>query len=223
MLAVSFLVLSISCLLLLVSLLRLPERNFLRLLIIPLVVGWGWGAYRLLVPFFVSRRFEADFAQGRSGEEAVSQLLSGLPSGFHVFHDLHFGKGGNIDFVVTGPCGIVAVEVKNYRIQAEARGGRLLLAGREVRGRQVQQALNSALLLKDFLESKVTDKVYVSGVLAFVSELVLQGKYERVGSVLVVKSSELPGVLQDFHGSIKMEKKESIDRVLALIARKQII
>jgi hypothetical protein len=49
--------------------------------------------------------------KGRLGEKLVTELLAGLPDEYYLVNDVGLGAG-NIDHVVTGPCGIVVIETK---------------------------------------------------------------------------------------------------------------
>jgi hypothetical protein len=215
--------LSVVCALLIFGLTQLEAGSVYKLLIVPVALGWLGGGYYLLLPLLTSRKFEANFALGRGGEQQVADQLAQLPAGYSAFWDVHFGQGGNIDFIVTGPCGVVAVEAKNYRVEAEARAGKLYLGGREVRGKESYQAFRSAMTLKDFLESKVTGKIYVTALLVFNSPLVLPGNCEQLGSVFVTATPFLNEVLANLPAYAKMKELEKINRVLTLISRRKIL
>lgn len=219
----SVVLLTLVCLVGAAVLLSLPESPLFRMLLILVFIGWLVGLLYLLPPLFVSRKYEANFIQGKNGEDEVADTLSQLPQGFSVFHDVHFGKGGNIDFVVTGSCGVVAVEVKNYRVGAEVKEGKLFLAGKETRAKEAHQAFRSAMAIKEFLENKVTGKVYVTAMLVFTSELKLAGLAQQVGNVSVTSAQNLNHALASLKGFVKLEELEKINRVLALIARRQIL
>jgi hypothetical protein len=89
-----------------------------------LLLGWrGWlliaielGAIAAMV--VANRRFEPRFdrwLRGAQGEELVGEILDGLRTdGWHVTHDVSFGRG-NIDHVLVGPAGIFAIETKSHR------------------------------------------------------------------------------------------------------------
>jgi Nuclease-related domain len=59
------------------------------------------------------RRDYSHWAQGAEGEEVVGGILEGLAAeGWHVIHDVSFGRG-NIDHIVVGPGGIYTIETKS--------------------------------------------------------------------------------------------------------------
>jgi hypothetical protein len=65
----------------------------------------------------VSPQVDRDYGRwlrGAEGEEAVGGILESLTAdGWHVIHDVSFGRG-NIDHVVVGPGGVFAVETKSH-------------------------------------------------------------------------------------------------------------
>jgi hypothetical protein len=66
--------------------------------------------------------------RGAEGEEAVGAVLESLTAdGWHVIHDVSFGRG-NIDHVVVGPGGVFAVETKSHagRISLERLDPKML-------------------------------------------------------------------------------------------------
>jgi hypothetical protein len=73
---------------------------------------------------FLGGSFKRDYsnwAQGAEGEEVVGGILEGLGAeGWHVIHDVSFGRG-NIDHIVVGPGGI-------YTIETKSRAGKVWLA-----------------------------------------------------------------------------------------------
>ena len=64
--------------------------------------------------------------RGAHGERAVANLLSGLPAGCRVLHDLSIpGSAANIDHVVVATTGIFVIDTKNYRCTLTAGDGTL--------------------------------------------------------------------------------------------------
>lgn len=56
-----------------------------------------------------------NYLQGRKGEYGTYFELLNLPDAYLVFQDVKFPKKySNIDFVVVGPAGIFAIEVKSH-------------------------------------------------------------------------------------------------------------
>lgn len=63
-----------------------------------------------------AERMAAAWERGAEGERRVAETLSALPHTFAIFHDLRLPapSKANVDHVVVGPNGIVAIDTKNY-------------------------------------------------------------------------------------------------------------
>ena len=73
-------------------------------------------------------------AKGILGENAVTELLQGLPDDYFLINDVVLpGHPGNIDHVVVGPCGIVVIETKNFSGAVESHGNAWFVNGRRFR------------------------------------------------------------------------------------------
>ncbi|MGN6201270.1 MAG: nuclease-related domain-containing protein [Solirubrobacterales bacterium] len=98
---------------------------------------------------FLGGSFKRDYgnwAQGAEGEEVVGGILETLAAdGWHVIHDVSFGRG-NIDHIVVGPGGI-------YSIETKSRAGKVWLAHLE------PKMLNQAYAEKKTLETITGMKV----------------------------------------------------------------
>ncbi|MGE5392510.1 MAG: nuclease-related domain-containing protein [Candidatus Saccharibacteria bacterium] len=138
-----------------------------------------------LLAFFVSR--------GLTGETVIREELLKLPDSFAVFEDLTFPHArGNIDFAVTGPSGVFAIEVKSHRGRVEHHKGRLYVNGYSKRF--LEQTLSERQALKDYLDSQgvVLDPVPV---LVFSSKASLKFGFEKVGGVYVFGREYLTDLL----------------------------
>jgi len=93
---------------------------------------------------FFGRSFKRDYdswAQGAEGEEVVGRILEGLAAkGWHVIHDVSFGRG-NIDHIVVGPGGI-------YTIETKSRAGKIWL-----------EHLDPKMLGQAYAEKKTLEKI----------------------------------------------------------------
>jgi Nuclease-related domain len=90
--------------------------------------------------------------RGILGEEAVADVLAGLPSSYWVLHGVSTGHG-DVDHVVIGPTGVFALETKAWQGKFYRRRGQLYCNGkpaehvlRQARGAagQVRQLLLEA-------------------------------------------------------------------------------
>lgn len=101
------------------------------------------------------------FEQGREGEErVVNTLMNALPNGWYIFRNFVLPtENEDIDVVLVGPAGIVAMEVKNYTGEVKFERGRCYVRTahgnfyRQRRGAS-GQVRNSAVKLNSFLKEK---------------------------------------------------------------------
>jgi Nuclease-related domain len=100
------------------------------------------GAGRVLDPERLRR--------GILGEEAVAEVLAGLPSSYWVLHSVPTGHG-DVDHVVIGPTGVFALETKAWEGTFYRSRGRLFCNGRPAehvlrQARAAAAQLNQVLL-----------------------------------------------------------------------------
>ena len=69
--------------------------------------------YQCIHDVFLLEAAAGQYYGGAVGERGVGQVLSCLPSGFHVFNGIRF-PSGDVDHVVVGPTGVFSIETKNY-------------------------------------------------------------------------------------------------------------
>ncbi|MEW6638161.1 MAG: nuclease-related domain-containing protein [Actinomycetota bacterium] len=90
-------------------------------------------------------------------EREVGAALDGLAEcGYYLFHDLALPGGGNVDHVALGPQGFFAVETKSHAGRVAARGGMLLLNGRQSKGDFIAQAWRGCYRLREIVGSEVS-------------------------------------------------------------------
>jgi Nuclease-related domain len=111
-----------------------------------------------VTPFLAGRFLRID--QGRYGERVILKILKSLPDEYTVFHSVQLpGRRSDIDFVVVGPTGIFAIEVKSHRNRRYFNLSKFL-----------QQAYGSGIKLKHYLEQHTHQKIWVNTLLVFSSE-----------------------------------------------------
>jgi len=78
-----------------------------------------WITLLICVSFVACAKFSYkkvnNFLDGDDGEYDVEKVLKNLPDEFQVIPDVKKTRGDNIDFVVVGPTGVFAIEVKHFR------------------------------------------------------------------------------------------------------------
>jgi hypothetical protein len=112
-----------------------------------------------------------DADKGARGEEKISSLLSELPDGFEVFHDVQFG-GFNIDHIVASPAGIFLVETKSHGGKVSAQGDELFLNGRKPEKNFINQTWSQTYSLQNYLKEMMDIDVKITPILCFSSAFV---------------------------------------------------
>ena len=108
------------------------------------------------------------YFRGWTGELSIQQELRKLPDTYSVFPDIKLNKNtGNIDFVVVGPTGVFALEVKSHSGNINYRDGELVNNGRPFEKDFLRQAKGAALQIHDFLQDRLRAEIFVKPVLVF--------------------------------------------------------
>ncbi len=99
---------------------------------------------------------------GRKGETKVRYILSKLPNNYVVFINAKVLPPYNIDFIVLGPTGLFAIEVKSHNGQISFDGSRLLKNGKPFKEKDpLAQAMSEALALREKVCAKFCYPVLV--------------------------------------------------------------
>ena|SRR3989338_6449396 len=128
--------------------------------------------------------------KGRIGEWEIGKLLSKLPDSYYIFQDVVLGKG-NIDFVVVGPSGVYAIEVKSHSGKIDFDGYKLTQNGRPFDRNFLGQAKYEAMDLKRFLEANLNRQVFVKAVLVFSGRAYMSFGFNPIDNVFVVNKDSL--------------------------------
>jgi hypothetical protein len=112
----------------------------------------------LLMPLliWVVGRFDITlkkFGAGIGAETTVKSELSKLNDDYTVYHNMPVHSRGDVDFVVVGPTGVIAIEVKGHKFPTHAQVQRFVL-----------QAQRSASDLSRLLQAGLGQKVWVDAV-----------------------------------------------------------
>jgi hypothetical protein len=146
------------------------------------------------------REYEA-WAQGAEGEEVVGKILEELAEdGWHVIHDVSFGRG-NIDHVVVGPGGIFTVETKS-------RAGRLSL-----------DWLDPKMFAQAYAEKKTLETVTgmdIQALLVFSQAYLVEPMPAKRRGVTILPARMLAGYFSRRRPVMSVEQAEEIHRLLAL-------
>jgi hypothetical protein len=147
------------------------------------------------------RRDHGAWTQGAEGEEVVGKILEELAGdGWHVLHDVSFGRG-NIDHVVVGPGGIFTVETKS-------RGGRLSL-----------EWLDPKMLAQAYAEKKTLETITgmeIQALLVFSRAYLIEPMPAKRRGVTILPARMLAGYFSRRRPTMSMEQAREIHRRLAL-------
>lgn len=125
----------------------------------------------LLVTDSLMRKEESlmyKFRSGIVGEKFIGDELKKLDASYTVFQDIHVpGKKENIDFVVVGPTGIHAIEVKNHHGTVGFNGDELTLNQKSFEKDFLRQTMREATSLHDYLISSEISNAFVIPIIVF--------------------------------------------------------
>lgn len=108
------------------------------------------------------------FRSGLIGEKVISDELRSLDANYTVFQDVHIpGKKENIDFVVVGPTGIHAIEVKNHHGRVEFNGNDLTINKKLFEKDFLFQSMREATSIHDYLVKNGVTNAFVIPILVF--------------------------------------------------------
>lgn len=108
------------------------------------------------------------FRSGIVGEKLIGDELKKLDENYTVFQDVHvLGKKENIDFVVVGPTGVHAIEVKNHHGTVGFNGDELTLNGKSFEKDFLRQTMREATSLHDYLISSGFSNAFVIPIICF--------------------------------------------------------
>lgn len=108
------------------------------------------------------------FRSGIIGEKLIGDELKKLDANYTVFQDVHIpDKKENIDFVVVGPTGIFAIEVKNHHGKVGFNGNELTLNDKSFEKDFLRQTMREATSLHDYLVSSGVTSAFVTPIIVF--------------------------------------------------------
>lgn len=161
-----------------------------------------------------------NFIDGRKGESSVYFELKRLSDEYSVFQDIHFsGQAHNIDFVVLGPTGLFAVEVKSHK------GGEVNFNGQELtwNGAPFQekdflkQAKSEALALNKYLKEKIQKDIFVQPVIVFANFVKLHFGKKPVGGVYVIQKEWLNNLITENPQKLSVDNLIKISEALGTL------
>lgn len=147
---------------------RLSIASFSLLVVLAITVVFG---PLLLITDSLMRKQESlmyKFRSGIIGEKIIGDELKKLDANYTVFQDVHVpGKKENIDYVVVGPTGIHAIEVKNHHGAVGFNGDELTLNQKSFEKDFLRQAMREATSLHDYLITSGISNAFVTPIIVF--------------------------------------------------------
>lgn len=146
------------------------------------------------------------YKYGLQGEVSIGQILANLPDSYNVISSVVLpGKKSNIDFVVIGPSGVYAIEVKSHRGRITYDGQQLLRNGHTFEHNFLWQVKSEARELQAYLRN-IKQSVYaVDPILVFSNKYTpVRFGIKPVDSVHVIGAGWLLDTIQGNAANIRL-------------------
>ncbi len=162
--------------------------------------------------------------RGIEGEAVVVELLQRLPDDYFLVNDVPLrGLRGNVDHVLIGPCGVVAIETKRYAGVIACERNRWSANGRRIRN-LTRQVNAGALAVKRALAAACPDirasaASSIDGVVVFTDPL-CRLEIDRPGTT-VVRLSELLSVIQEKGKRRRLPPDDAASLALGLVRQSE--
>ncbi|MDB4940312.1 MAG: hypothetical protein JWO40_737 [Candidatus Doudnabacteria bacterium] len=159
---------------------------FLYLMMIILIVIF----YKLSKIFLIKSDL---YAFGIVGEQAIGRELKKLSDDYIVLHNLKIEGVGDIDYVVIGPNGVFAVEVKSHRGRFSYKDPRI--------NRFVRQTNYEAQQLRRYIQKRLGLNIWVFGILALSRGKLLNGPRESE-SIFITEKRDLLTFIESYNKNL---------------------
>ena len=159
------------------------------------------------------------FNRGWRGEEVILDILKTLSDNYTIFCDANLYNKGNIDFIVLGPCGLLAVEVKSHSGRITFENGKLLRYGHPFKEKDfVIQAKNEALDLNCYLKEKIPKDIFIKPVIVFSNKhAFVRFGLNPINNIFVIQKEYLIKLIESLSEVISREKATEIEQELSLL------
>lgn len=189
-------------------------NNWMSLLI--LIVFWGVG---ILLTVFANKKKNKviNYFKGRKAEYNIFYELLKLPSNYHLLQSLKIYEKSNIDFVVVGPTGIFAIEVKSQGGVIGFDGGQLTRNGERFEKDFLQQTLSGYKKIRTILEEKLNKEYFIIPVLVFANKFAkIRFGFNKQRKVYVIGKKFLRRVISE-HGYREKSTDKEIQAVVDVL------
>lgn len=138
----------------------------------------------LLFKYAYRNRITSDnYLQGQEGEKEVLIELSKLSENYAVFCDVKLrNKNHNIDFVVTGPTGIFAIEVKSHKGN---------ISSKLIPDAYLKQTARGAIEIQNYLNHVAKKSPFINAILVYSSEEAYVSTFRTDNYVTVIHKAGL--------------------------------
>jgi len=159
---------------------------------LPVQLGAPLAAGTIILAKYLDHRSD-HYLTGNDGELKIQKVLTQLPNEYLIIPDVQKPHGGNIDFVIVGPTGIFALEVKNPRgsFTIMFDGTDLTFNGKRWQKSPLTQTIKNAAELGDDLQKELNNPhIFVEPVLVFANPQNLHFGLHKIHKVLQVICKE---------------------------------
>ena len=154
----------------------------------------------LVVSYLLYKKIDnkaENFWQGLKGEDTIANVLKTLSNQYGIYADVKIKPdSGNIDFVVIGPTGLFAIEVKSHRGFIGFNGSELVRNGKKFEKNFLKQSKFEAGFLHDYLWERLKTEVFVKPILVFSGRVKMHFGLNQVSGVYVVQKVWLRKVIE---------------------------
>jgi hypothetical protein len=157
-----------------------------------------------------------DYYKGRKGEYTIFYELNRFSDDYLVFQELKIpGNKSNIDFVVIGPTGVFAIEVKSHKGKITFDGLNLLINTNHFEKDILKQVMGEALDLHKFILEKTSKDYFVSPVLVFSSNhAYMKFGLNSIKKVFVIQKAYLKKVILGAKPILSTEDVANLKNIL---------
>lgn len=159
------------------------------------------------------------YNRGWRGEEVILDVLKTLSDNYTIFYDVNLYNKGNIDFVLSGPCGLLAIEVKSHIGKITFANNQLLRNGHPFKEKDIlKQALKEALDLHDYLKETAQIDLFVTPVLVFSNKhAFVRFGLNPINNIFVIQKEYLIKLIESLPEAISRQEATEIEQELSLL------
>lgn len=180
-----------------IFLLLLATKNSLFLLgffflLIPFMKQW------LFREFWKYRKLKPRTLKGAKAEEEIGGILTQLPKGYAIFHDV-LSSHGNIDHVILSRNqGIFLLETKSHHGIVTSNKNKLYINGNMPEKDFIEQTHNNVLWLKNILKKDADSHINIIPIIVFTNAFVKFKFYKPISGISVINKKILLKIILDW-------------------------